>query len=135
LHPTWILDFSCCLQLVMLSGRPAKCIMAASPARIERQKPQTASHDVRVGYKADRKAACFHARCTDDRVCTEIAVVAHVQGALCIDAFSGEDPPSAERPPSTALPMPARLLRRCYNTWHASFWVGPATEIATTFLV
>lgn len=43
--------------------------------------------------QADREGACFHARCADDRVCTEIAVVAHVQGALCIDAFLGEDPP------------------------------------------
>lgn len=63
-------------------------------------------------HTADRKAACFHARCTDDRVCTEIAV-AHVQGALCIDACLGEDPPSAEWPPLTVLPMPARLLRQC----------------------
>ena len=91
----------------MPSGRPAKCIMAASPARIERQKPQTASHDVRVA--AAEQIARLHASLlaalmtgSVQRLQSRMFRVRYA--SMC---FWVHISPSAEPPPPTVLPMPA----------------------------
>ena len=63
-------------------------------------------------HRADRKAACFPARCTDEGPVQRL----HVQGALCIDAFLDEDPPCGAA--SANGPTDAHnccKLQRCYE--------------------